>query len=564
MRLDLARHRRANAIFDMLVELPAADRAEALERSCGDDPALRALVEDLLSHDTRDHALDRLGESLERPAWLGDGDPVERLVPGRAIGPWVVQRLLGAGGTAQVWEIRHQEEGVRRALKVLVWADPGLQRRLLREARAQAGLVHPNVVQVLEVVDVLGSPGLLMPLVEGPSLRELVREFKPDFDTAIALFRGILAGVGHVHGLGLTHRDVKPGNVLLDPASGQVVPRVADFGLVKEHDATQHTRTGEILGTVGYASPEQLRDTGRAGPEADLWALGVVLYELLTGRRCFPGRNLEQVVAQHLAGPDLDALTGPAEALRPLVAALLDEDPRRRPASCEAIAERLPPGGELGPGSRILPVVQRLGGRPGGGRPTSLGSTSPAAVPLPSAPSRLGLWGAGATLVGIGLLVWAALPGEPPTPGPAPASQEPAGSAGRETPEPEPEPEPEPVPIPAPAPKPESEPVPAAASTPEPAQDPEPDPPPPDPIAEAAVPAQEPATVRVDGETRAVRLVSDDGRLHTPGPVPPGRYTLEARLQDLGNWVHLDLGELAAGQAVTVVCDNQFGVCRQE
>lgn len=273
-----------------------------------------------------------------------DGGAVRPLQPGLVVDRYVVRRLLGIGGTAQVWEVRHRALGTAHALKVLTWADPALQRRLLREARAQAQLDHRHIVPVRDVVDVNGSPGLLLPLIEGPALDEVLDGYRPAFDEAVALMRGITEGVAHAHACGFAHRDLKPGNVLLDLGDGHVTPRVADFGLVKGAREHTHTRPGVVMGTLGYAAPEQLMDARSADARADLWSLGVMLHELCTGEKPFRSASVSELLEAQRAGADLSRVPAP---LRELVGELLVVDPARRMADCAALLGALPPGDAL-------------------------------------------------------------------------------------------------------------------------------------------------------------------------------------------------------------------------
>ena len=279
----------------------------------------------------------------------------------------MIQRQLGAGGGASVWEVLDPATRERFALKI-----PHLQttlaERLLREGRVQAGLRHPNLLPVLRVLEIDGRPGLLMPLVRGPSLEALLQHYRPARDEALALFRGVTAGVGHAHAQGLIHRDLKPANVLLDPGPSDasprdLAPRVADFGVAKSLDLDGlRTRTGAVLGTPAYMAPEQLRDASRVDHRADLWSLGVMLYELLLGRRPFAAGSFPALIHAHGLGAELSELPS---GFQGLIAALLQPDPAARPSSCEALLaclEGLAPqaGGLLGAGGALALAAAAL------------------------------------------------------------------------------------------------------------------------------------------------------------------------------------------------------------
>ena len=213
------------------------------------------------------------------------------LEPGTRIERYEVERVLGHGGIAIVYLLRHTTLQTRHALKVVTHAGVGLRNRLLQEGMLQAALRHPNIVAVTDVLDVDGAPGLLMEYIEGPSLEQLLRQERLDAGTAEAIFRGVVAGVGCAHAQGVVHRDLKPANVMIATHQGRWLPKVADFGLAKAIEGTTsgltQTRTGSTMGTPSYMAPEQIRDAKRADHRADLFALGALLYEMVCGRMAF-------------------------------------------------------------------------------------------------------------------------------------------------------------------------------------------------------------------------------------------------------------------------------------
>lgn len=382
-RVDVERYRRARSIFDQVVDLDPVSRAAAVDVACGTDAALRALVVELVELDQVDSPLDDAGAAIAADIVRAAGG-TSSLQPGDVVDRYVVESLLGTGGTARVWAVRHRTLGTRHALKVLSWSDATLRERLMREARTQARLVHPNIVPVRDIIELEGSPALLMPLIEGPPLDILLRQVRPTVDEATALLRGILAGVGHAHAEGFVHRDIKAANVLLDLHSGTLVPRVTDFGLVKATDAQTLTRPGDIMCTLAAAAPEQLHDPSSVDLRADIWSLGVVAYHLATGSPPFPGTTLAAVVEAHVTGPDLDRV--PA-ALRPLVAAALQADPTDRAGSAEALAALLPqPSPSFDP-ARLLHLAQRV---QAGEDLRDPSTQAPAHLPLPPATAPTG------------------------------------------------------------------------------------------------------------------------------------------------------------------------------
>jgi eukaryotic-like serine/threonine-protein kinase len=211
--------------------------------------------------------------------------------PGAIIdGRYEVETVLGEGGLAVVYRVRHLELGSLHALKLLRPHYRALADRLLLEGRIQAQLRHPNVVAVTDVVRHGGQLGLLMEYVDHFSLEELLEERGAlPLDLALELFAPILAGVNAAHRVGVLHRDLKPANVLLARTPRGLVPKVSDFGIAKvvADGLDGDTRDNVAMGTPGYMAPEQVIDAKTVDARTDVFALGAILYELLTGRRAF-------------------------------------------------------------------------------------------------------------------------------------------------------------------------------------------------------------------------------------------------------------------------------------
>ncbi|MEL6348324.1 MAG: serine/threonine-protein kinase, partial [Myxococcota bacterium] len=291
-----------------------------------------------------------------------------QLSAGQQIRHYTLNYRLGQGGMAEVWAATNSILGVQVALKVLFGGNPILQQRLIREGRAQAALDHENILPVRDVIDVGGSLGLILPLIQGPSLDKLLQHYRPSTDETVALFRAIVEGVGHAHQHGLIHRDLKPGNILLEERWGRVVPRVADFGLVKgsgpsfsENEGV--TRTNSMMGTLHYAAPEQLLDASTVDHRADLFSLGVILVEMLTGRRPFQASSLRELLAAYKTGPDL---SGVPEAFQELCLSLLADDANHRLSDSAiltkqlGIVHRLPPRQVLGLVSGVAKAMREI------------------------------------------------------------------------------------------------------------------------------------------------------------------------------------------------------------
>ena len=304
-----------------------------------------------------------------------------------AIGPWELGEELGRGAMGVVFRARHGGTGREAALKLLLGAlDVDEQRRFQREVHMLAGLDHPGVVRLLDHgVDERGRPWLAMELVSGGSLESRVTRGGPlPPGEVLALGRALAGALAHAHGRDLVHRDVKPGNVLLDPAGR---PRLADFGLGRRTapDVSRLTATGTVVGTPLYMAPEQARDA-RVGPAADVYGLGATLYFALTGRPPFLGPNALAIVRQALQEPPPPL---PPQArhpvLEPLLLACLDKDPGARPAADE-LEELLRLPGAAPRRSRLVPAlagVAIVGALGGGALAAALTRNPPPPPPSP-------------------------------------------------------------------------------------------------------------------------------------------------------------------------------------
>lgn len=271
------------------------------------------------------------------------------LWPGYRIGPYRIEAELGAGAQATVYRAHDTATGRDVAVKVLsvdLAHDPTLRARFEREARLVAGLGHPAVVPVHGAGEVSGQAYICMDLIDGGSLQtRLEAEGALAPAPATAVLRRVAEALDHAHAAGLVHRDVKPGNILIDGAGDAYL---SDFGLARvTADAERLTRTGMWVGTLEYMAPEQIR-AQRVGPAADLYALAAVAYEALTGRPPFVRGNPADLMQAHLA----DA-PRPASALRPEMAAAdavlargLAKEPAERFGSAAAFVHAL--SGALG------------------------------------------------------------------------------------------------------------------------------------------------------------------------------------------------------------------------
>jgi serine/threonine-protein kinase len=262
--------------------------------------------------------------------------------PGYEIAGYRIERLLGRGGMGRVYEAT--QLGLERpvALKILnddLSGDEAFRARFRREGRVQGALAHPHVVGVHEAGEADSRLFIAMQLVDGPTLKELVLDGAMDPHRATAILAQVADALDAAHAAGLTHRDIKPQNVLVGPGDHAYL---ADFGLTKTlSDSAGFTRTGQFMGTIDYISPEQIN--GRpATPASDIYALAAILYESVTGSVPFPRDTEAAVLFAHISSepPAVSTLrVGLPAALDAIVSAGLAKEPGDRPATATALLE---------------------------------------------------------------------------------------------------------------------------------------------------------------------------------------------------------------------------------
>jgi serine/threonine protein kinase len=293
------RWRQIESVFHSALERAPHAREAYLNHACKGDISLREEIARLLS------LYARSGDPLDQPA-LDEGlkllSPGRTLAPGERVGRYEIVSLLGAGGMGEVYLARDPELERRVAIKVLGQVDAADEervQRLYREGRAASALNHPNILTVYEMGRTQGHPYIATELVEGITLRERLRNGPVSSDEAGRIAIQASSALEASHAAGILHRDIKPENLMLRPDG---VLKVLDFGLAQvlrrkpgeSTSGTQATVERGMAGTVPYMSPEQVRGDP-LDFRTDLWSLGVVLYEMLTGRVPFGYRADDEV-----------------------------------------------------------------------------------------------------------------------------------------------------------------------------------------------------------------------------------------------------------------------------
>lgn len=251
-----------------------------------------------------------------------------------------IEAFIGAGGMGAVF--RACDVRIEKMIAIKVMSVPGQNERFLREARAAARVRHENVVKVYDVGALPdGTPFIAMELLSGESLAErLARERTLPIPAAVNVAQQALHGLAAVHATGAIHRDVKPGNLFL--ARERV--KLLDFGLSRSDHEQRLTRTGEVIGTPCYLAPEQARGISGLDHRIDLWACGVVLYEMLAGQGPFDGISVPQIIARILTQdppPPSSLRLDVPPALDAVILKALEKDRDRRFTSAAAMSDAL-------------------------------------------------------------------------------------------------------------------------------------------------------------------------------------------------------------------------------
>jgi serine/threonine-protein kinase len=318
--MDSERWERVQALFHEAAEHSAADRRAFLESACDGDVSLLKDVMALVEEDASGASF--LDADVGEIAHAMLADTAEPLIPFKQIGPYRIQQVLGEGGMGVVYLARRDDLGSQVAIKVLrdAWMSPARRERFTVERRTLAQLNHPSIARLYDA-DALadGTPWFAMEYVAGAPLNEYWAVHACTITERLRLFRAVCEAVEYAHQHAIIHRDLKPSNILVKE-DGSV--RLLDFGIAKQLDpegTAQHaTRTGLRLMTPAYAAPEQIRGDA-ASVQTDVYGLGVILYELLTGRVPFDpvGRSsgeLERMILEREAAKP-SAIGGTAKEL---------------------------------------------------------------------------------------------------------------------------------------------------------------------------------------------------------------------------------------------------------
>ncbi len=351
-----AHEQRLREVFLAVCDAPVAERTQLLDELCADDVELRRDVEALLTHHDAP-VIDMAAAAAGVAQSLRDSLESATPPPGppgstpETIGPYRILERIGVGGMGVVY--RAEQTAPRRTVAIKVMRaglmSPGLRRRFEHETEVLGRLNHPSIARIFDAGVVEApegpTPYFVMEYVDGLPLSRWVATTEPDVRTKLGVFVEICRAVQHAHQHGVIHRDLKPSNILIDAECG---PHVLDFGVARSTEAdiqatTLHTQVGQLIGTAPYMSPEQLSgDPEAVDTRSDVYALGVILFELLAGRLPFDvaGRPLPEAM-RIISADDPTSLASVHPELRGdldiITATALARDPDRRYASCAAL-----------------------------------------------------------------------------------------------------------------------------------------------------------------------------------------------------------------------------------
>ena len=336
------RWQRIEEVFHHAADLAPTERAQFLSSVCDGDDELRREVETLLANDDSGENLVAAAVSKAVDQLPGEQAAANDDLVGKHIGPYLVTELIGKGGMGLVFKARDTQLNRSVAIKALPTdrlTDPERKRRFLQEAKATSALNHPNIVTVHGVTQEHGTDFIVMEYVSGKTLDQVIPNKGLPLKQAVKYGLAIADAVSAAHAAGIIHRDIKPSNIMITE-QGRV--KVLDFGLAKlaEPDQTAEkglsepltTKAGMVFGTAGYMSPEQAEGKS-ADARSDIFSFGALLYQMVTGRRAFPGDNVITILAAVInqePAPVATFVPNAPRELESVISRCLKKDPEHR------------------------------------------------------------------------------------------------------------------------------------------------------------------------------------------------------------------------------------------
>jgi serine/threonine-protein kinase len=280
---------------------------------------------------------------------------------GKELGNYVVRSLIGEGGMGVVFAGEHRFLGTRCAIKVLHGSyanNPVVTQRFFQEAKSSLEIDHPNIIKILDLGQSTdGALYLVMELLEGKSLGQAIAEGTFGEGATARIGSLVAEGLAAAHAKGIIHRDLKPDNIFM---TGEHI-KVLDFGIAKVMQSSSSTKTGSLLGTPQYMAPEQAKGSKHVGPHTDVYALGAILFEMLTGRPPFVGDDLPELLAKQLFEPPPSprTLVPLSVEMEAIILSCLEKDPTARPKGMLELRDRLKTriGVTPSPRSIIAPTI---------------------------------------------------------------------------------------------------------------------------------------------------------------------------------------------------------------
>lgn len=268
------------------------------------------------------------------------------------LGGYQDAELIGRGGMGEIYKARHPNLNRTVAIKILsafFKGDSGFHKRFTREAKAMAQLRHPNIITIHDFGEQDGIPYIVMEYLTGKSLSQILRERgRLSLEEALPLLQDLASALDYAHAQGIIHRDIKPSNVIVEPITTVTGGRtqraiLMDFGIARlTYERTRLTLSGDVVGTAGYISPEQIRGEMEIDHRADLYSVGIMVYEVLTGKKPFEHENTWALIRAHLEEPPpdpRDVISLPEEAAQAIMKAMAKKREKRFSTAGEFVAE---------------------------------------------------------------------------------------------------------------------------------------------------------------------------------------------------------------------------------